>query len=81
MLRAGTNKEMRIQRAAEELLQPDVLPNIQDWLSKISDKGTVIVLLIFSCSLTLLIRTTHVGEYLRNTNKGEQTAIQGLLPF
>lgn len=38
MLRAGTNKEMRIQRAAEELLQPDVLPNIQDWLSKISDK-------------------------------------------
>lgn len=39
MLKAGNNKEKRIQRAAEELLQPDVLPDVQDWLTKISDKG------------------------------------------
>ena len=39
MLKAGNNKEKRIQRAAEELLQPDVLPNVQEWLTKISEKG------------------------------------------
>lgn len=39
MLKAGDNKEKRIQRAAEELLQPDVLPNVQDWLTKITEKG------------------------------------------
>lgn len=38
MLKAGDNKEKRIQRAAEELLQPDVLPNVQDWLTKITEK-------------------------------------------
>ena len=39
MLKAGNNKEKRIQKAAEELLQPDVLPNVQDWLTKLSEKG------------------------------------------
>ena len=39
MLKAGNNKEKRIQRATEELLQPDVLPDVQDWLTRISDKG------------------------------------------
>jgi len=39
MLKAGNNKEMKIQRAAEELLQPDVLPNVQEWLTKTSEKG------------------------------------------
>lgn len=38
MLKAGNNKEKRIQRATEELLQPDVLPDVQDWLTRISDK-------------------------------------------
>ena len=39
MLKAGNNKEKRIQRAAEELLQPNALPDVQDWLTKISNKG------------------------------------------
>jgi len=39
MLKAGNNKEMRIQRAAEELLQPEVLPNVQEWLTRTSEKG------------------------------------------
>jgi len=39
MLKAGNNKEKRIQKAAEELLQPDVLPNVQDWLTQLSEKG------------------------------------------
>lgn len=39
MLKAANDKEMRIQRAAEELLQPDVLPNVQDWLTKTTEKG------------------------------------------
>ena len=39
MLKAGNNKEKRIQKAAEELLQPDALPNVQDWLTKLSEKG------------------------------------------
>ncbi|XP_065909797.1 uncharacterized protein [Dysidea avara] len=38
MLKAGNNKEMRIQRAAEEVLQPEVLPNVQEWLTKTSEK-------------------------------------------
>lgn len=44
MLKAGNSREMRIQRAAEELLQPDVLLNVQEWMSKISEKGKLLIL-------------------------------------
>jgi len=60
MLKAGNNKEMRIQRAAEELLQPEVLPNVQEWLSKTSEKGNNDTLLwyVFLISYS---RTANVG--------------------
>ena len=58
MLKAGNNKEMRIQRAAEELLQPEVLPNIQEWLTRTSEKGNSILTYLFPM---YPFRATNVG--------------------
>ena len=71
MLKAGNNKEMRIQRATEELLQPEVLPNVQEWLKRTSETGNC----TFTCLLPIyLFRTTNVGQYFGDTGSGKLKA-------
>ena len=73
MLKAGNNKEMRIQRAAEEVLQPEVLPNVQEWLTKTSEKGNNTML---TCVVPIisLSRSTNVGQYFGDTCNGKLKA-------